>query len=217
MTIFLTYHGIGDVDRKLFPGEDKVWITTGVFLTHLDFIREHGEKYYITFDDGNKSDIEIALPELLKRNLTASFFVVSGRMQDDSFLSPQDIRELDRNGMTIGSHGANHIPWKGLDNEMLRSEIQASKLTIEDVLGHEITAVACPFGSYDRRSLSMIELSGFQKIYTSDRGRAGPSDRIIARNTLTENDTPDTIEMLDDWDLLQSSLLAIKKLIKRTL
>jgi len=33
----------------------------------------------LSFDDGNRSDVGIALPALLERELSATFFVVAGR------------------------------------------------------------------------------------------------------------------------------------------
>ena len=59
----------------------------------------------ITFDDGNESDALIALPELVKRNLKAFFFVVGGRIGLPHYLDRVALRDLISAGMEIGSHG----------------------------------------------------------------------------------------------------------------
>ena len=51
------------------------------------------------------SDFVYGLPALLDRGLTATFFVVAGRLGEPGFLSENDVRTLVSAGMTIGCHG----------------------------------------------------------------------------------------------------------------
>ena len=48
----------------------------------------------LSFDDGNSSDVEIALPALRERGLPRRFFVVAGRLDRPGSLSRDDVREL---------------------------------------------------------------------------------------------------------------------------
>ena len=59
----LTVHGIGAHTRALEPGEQAVWITVDQFERALDRIAGRDD-VRLTFDDGNLSDVEIALPML---------------------------------------------------------------------------------------------------------------------------------------------------------
>jgi len=68
--VILTVHGIGPTSRSLDPGEDRTWVTLKQFEQVLDAAAGRPE-VQITFDDGNASDIEIALPRLLQRGLSA--------------------------------------------------------------------------------------------------------------------------------------------------
>ena len=54
----------------------------------------------ISFDDGNASDLDIALGALLERGLVGSFFVVAGRIGSRGSLDSDGLRELEsaRNG-----------------------------------------------------------------------------------------------------------------------
>ena len=58
--------------RPLEPDEDKTWVTVEQFEQVLDAAVGRPD-VRITFDDGNASDVEIALPRLVDRGLTGEF------------------------------------------------------------------------------------------------------------------------------------------------
>ena len=64
--INLTFHGIGSPERPLNPGEQDVWVSDETFVSLLDSIRDRKD-VAISFDDGNSSDLEHALPALRER------------------------------------------------------------------------------------------------------------------------------------------------------
>src|SRR5947209_4933290 len=103
-TTILTFHGVGSTDRQLDPGEADVWVDHHQFLALLDRVAGRDD-VQITFDDGNASDLELGLPALSDRGLTATFFVVAGRLEAPGFLDEPDVRSLRDAGMQIGSHG----------------------------------------------------------------------------------------------------------------
>ena len=180
----LTFHGVGDPGRPLEPGEAAVWIRTDALLTSLDAVRDR-QDVRITFDDGNRSDVDIALPLLLERGLTATFFVLAGRLGEPDYLDDDDIRRLVQSGMSIGSHGMDHVNWRCLDSTALRRELVDAGLILERITGREITEASVPFGSYDRRVLSAARsVGGFRHVYTSDGGEASSGSWLQARNTV---------------------------------
>ena len=96
------FHGIGEPSRELEPGEARYWITTQQFESILDEIATW-PTLRISFDDGNRSDIEYGLPALVERGLTATFFVLAGRLTTPGSLDAAAVAELRDAGMTIGS------------------------------------------------------------------------------------------------------------------
>jgi peptidoglycan/xylan/chitin deacetylase (PgdA/CDA1 family) len=180
----LTFHGVGDPGRTLEPGEAAVWIGTDALLTSLDAVRDR-QDVRITFDDGNRSDVDIALPPLLERGLTATFFVLAGRLGDPDYLDDDDIRRLVQSGMSVGSHGMDHVNWRTLDSTALRRELVDARVILERITGREVTEASVPFGSYDRRVLSAARSIGcFRRVYTSDGGEASRGSWLQARNTV---------------------------------
>ena len=184
----VTFHGTGDPGRGLEPAEAAVWIDTEALLASLDAIRDR-QDIRITFDDGNRSDVDVGLPALLERELTATFFVLAGRLGEPQYLAEDDISRLQQSGMSIGSHGMDHVDWRSLDSAALQRELVDSRMILERITGRAITEASAPFGSYDRRVLSAVRsVGGYRHIYTSDGGAASRGSWIQARNTVHASD-----------------------------
>ena len=192
-TINLTFHGIGEPCRPLERGEHQLWLDPDQFEMVLDSVVGRTD-CRLTFDDGNASDVKHALPHLRRRNLTATFFVVAGRLGERGFLDESDVRALIDAGMDVGSHGMRHRPWRELDDTELAEELDDARRVLERVIGRPVTEAACPFGSYDRRVLRSLREHGYSRAYTSDSGTTHPSDWIQSRNTVTPANAVGLIE-----------------------
>ena len=199
LTINLTFHGIGDPGRPLEPGEGDVWVTHDRFLSLLDAVVDR-QDVLITFDDGNASDIELALPALRERGLTATFFVVAGRLGVPRFLDADEVRELQGAGMEIGCHGMRHRPWRRLNDRALREELVSARAIVEDVIGRPVAQAACPFGSYDRRVLRTLRESGYTRVYTCDRGTSRAGEFVQARNSVRAHDDANLLEQIESLE-----------------
>lgn len=181
--ITLNFHGLGPVTRHIDSGEHSCWLGTDCFEAILGRVMGNN-RILITFDDGNSSDFEIALPALLQRGLRAIFFVCSGRIGQPGFLSIDQLRELQSNGMTIGSHGVSHRPWRDLGGSELQSEVAESRKILSEICGETVDLAACPFGSYDRRVLRALKNAGYHAVYTSDGGVWGEDSWLRPRTTI---------------------------------
>jgi peptidoglycan/xylan/chitin deacetylase (PgdA/CDA1 family) len=192
MTINLCFHGIGTVAHEREPGESRYWVTKNTFLRILDEVRE-SPGVSLSFDDGNRSDVTVALPALAERAVAASFFALAGRLDDPASLSPPDLRELRDAGMAIGSHGWTHTPWRGLDDATARRELVDARAALAEASGGEIHDAALPLGRYDRHVLRRLKQVGYRRVYTSDRLPARPDAWLQARYSVTAHDTAETI------------------------
>jgi peptidoglycan/xylan/chitin deacetylase (PgdA/CDA1 family) len=185
--INLTFHGVGEREREAEPGEDGTWLTVDSFISVLDSVMDRPE-IQISFDDGNASDLVHGLPALLERGLRATFFVVAGRLGEPEFLDELGVRALAAAGMTIGSHGMRHRPWRWLGDDALREELVGARKILESVVRRPVTEAACPFGSYDRRVLASLRRSGYRRVYTSDRGTSDPEAWVQPRNSVVRGE-----------------------------
>jgi peptidoglycan/xylan/chitin deacetylase (PgdA/CDA1 family) len=188
--INLTVHGIGDPPRELEPGEDGTWVTVEQFEQVLDAVAGRPD-VRITFDDGNASDVAIGLPRLLERGLKAEFFMLAGLLGEPGRVDADGVRTLLKSGMRIGSHGWVHRDWRRIDHGQAVEEMIEAPRVLAEVTGDEVTRVAVPFGSYDRRVLTRLRGAGVTQVYTSDGGPARPDSWLQARTSLRHDIGPE--------------------------
>ena len=192
--VILNFHGLGTPARPLEPGEAPYWVSPEFFADTLALVQRlkpHVETH-ITFDDGNLSDLEIAAPLLAEHGMQARFFVLSARIGQPGSLSADDIRALQGAGHLIGSHGAGHIDWKGLDAPGQIREYDTARAEIAAVTGAPVTEAAIPFGRYNRAVLSALAARGYTRVYSSDGGDwrrdTAPIPRTSPRADMTLGD-----------------------------
>jgi peptidoglycan/xylan/chitin deacetylase (PgdA/CDA1 family) len=185
--LILTFHGLGEPPNWIPEYERKYWVPVAWFEQIIDVAPDGGVS--VTFDDGNVSDVEHALPALRRRRKTARFFPLVGRIGVKGYLSAADILKLHAAGMSIGSHGMHHRDWRTLSDEELHEELVISRQTLTEILDAEITEVACPFGSYNRRVLKELQAAGYRRVFNSD-GDASPRGSWLVSRTTVDRDQP---------------------------
>jgi peptidoglycan/xylan/chitin deacetylase (PgdA/CDA1 family) len=111
----------------------------------------------LTFDDGYQSMRQVALPWLLRFGYPGLLFVPTdyiGKCNEfDAAIEPQeamcdwdDLRKLERHGVSVQSHGASHRRFSELASAELEEELRRSKATLEAGLGKPVEVIAYPFG-----------------------------------------------------------------------
>jgi peptidoglycan/xylan/chitin deacetylase (PgdA/CDA1 family) len=193
-TIGLCFHGIGRPARPLEVDEDRYWVTEDEFLRILDVVPDLGPDVVLSFDDGNASDVRIALPALVDRGLTARFFVLAARLGRPGSLGSDEVLALAGAGMTVGTHGHSHVSWRTLDDTSAALELDDARRTIEEASGSPVREAACPFGEYDRRALARLASAGYDRVHTSDRMRSLPGSWLQPRYSVTASDTAETLK-----------------------
>jgi peptidoglycan/xylan/chitin deacetylase (PgdA/CDA1 family) len=181
--INITVHGIGPPGRELDPGEDQTWVSIAQFERVLDAVAERSD-VRITFDDGNVSDVDVALPRLVERGLTAAFFLLAGMLGERGRVDHAGVRALLDAGMAVGSHGWSHRDWRQIDDAQAREELDDAHRVLGELTGRPVSRVAIPFGSYDRHVLRRLRAAGVTRAYTSDGGRTRPEVWLQARTSL---------------------------------
>jgi peptidoglycan/xylan/chitin deacetylase (PgdA/CDA1 family) len=111
----------------------------------------------ITFDDGYLSIRRYALPWLRRFDCPAVLFVptdyIGSQNLFDEGIEPaedicgwEDLRELQRNGVSVQSHGASHRWFSKLTPHEQERELFLSKEVLEDNLGSAVDVLAFPYG-----------------------------------------------------------------------
>ncbi len=192
----LNFHGIGrPIGRDFGPNERDFWVTPETFAATLDACIGRDD-ISLSFDDGNWSDVEVALPVLQPRGLHATFFVVPSWLGEPGFMSKQDLKELVAAGMTIGNHGLQHHDWTTLEPDKLEHEVTQGRRLLEELTGTEIHTLAIPFGAYNDTVLDTLRRQAYEHVYTSDGGTADPEAWLQPREHVRADYDPAKIAAL---------------------
>jgi peptidoglycan/xylan/chitin deacetylase (PgdA/CDA1 family) len=139
----------------------------------------------ITFDDGFRNFYTQAFPLLSNYGFPATLFVPSGLVGKESsslgpepFMTWQEIREVSRHGIEIGSHSVSHADLYRAGSRMMEDEVRLSKAAIEDQIGRAVCAFAYPYAfpehdkEFSRRFAGLLEQSGYDHGVSTVIGRA---------------------------------------------
>ena len=168
MSACLMLHGLGDPPPHVGEEEKPYWISEAMFTAILDLVKTTPAR--LTVDDGNASDIAVALPALARAGLTATFFIPSDRIGTAHYVGETDIRALHAAGMEIGSHGCAHVRWTDVSDAEIARDVTRSMERLGAIIGEPVRSVAIPYGFCDRRVLGVLRCLGVGRAYSSFRG-----------------------------------------------
>lgn len=210
--VVLTFHGIGNAPTSITDVAPEMWISQERFEATL---RLTTPDVCLTFDDGFGCCWDIAFPELMRLGMSAKFFIIAGFLGKPGYLTEEQVIEMVRSGMSIGTHGMYHRAWRKLSRGEILEEIFEAKERLEKLVGRPVTEAACPFGSYDRRTLRALKGAGIEYVYTSDRALSNPNSWIIPRFSIRKSDEHEYIKEVIGARHDAPLLSRMKMLLKR--
>lgn len=157
---------------------------------------------WITFDDGHRSNIELALPILRRYGLNAICFITTGWTDTPGFMTEAQLRALRTAGVLLGTHGVTHKFFADMTGDELLDELVESKRRLESILGEEVPAVALPGGRSHPELRRLAERAGYRYLFTSRTALASPADDPLAlpRIAMTQRLASGFLERLLDGD-----------------
>jgi len=137
----------------------------------IDTVINDDDKFVVfTFDDGHVSNYEDAFQKLKDNNCSADFFINSAFVSDPGYMNWSQILDMHNSGMSIQSHGHHHYYFDELDKKTIIEELDTSKKTLEDKIGHEVTIFAPPGGRITPEVKDIAFELGYKVISTSRPG-----------------------------------------------
>ena len=123
----------------------------------------------LTFDDGEQSQFQNALPLLAHHGFKVTYFVTPGLIGTAAkFLGWNELRTLQTAGHSIQSHSWSHKFLTFCSDAELAHELQASKQSLEDNLGSVVEEISVPGGRWDRRVLQACVAARYRRVYVSE-------------------------------------------------
>ena len=180
----LSYHSIGDLDTPLTIKEKDferhVAILSSTFSpVHLreivDYVTGRGrlpeDAVAITFDDGYRDNLTLALPILLKYQVPATIFVATGFVGSCiplytemlPALSWTEIQEMNQSGVVeFGAHTRTHVRLSDVPAWVAKRAISDSKSDLEEHLGRPVQMFSYPQGRFNSAVIRILQEAGFR-------------------------------------------------------
>lgn len=196
----------------------KISISVSLFEEQIKFLISHGHNFIrfedlpnlkklsdkkptiIYFDDGFKDNILNVLPILKKYKIPATFFIVPKYMDSGyiDYMNWDDIRELQKEGMEIGSHTYNHLVLTNVNQEILEKEIISSKEKIEKEIGYSLKTFSYPKGRVNDNVVEAVKKAGYKYATTAKYG-VNSFNYVLKNPFLLKKVAPRVYESLSDF------------------
>jgi peptidoglycan/xylan/chitin deacetylase (PgdA/CDA1 family) len=195
----LTYHRIVSFENISLCKKESYVVSESQFKKHMEFLREQSfttidlddylyfrkhknelppKPVIITFDDGYENNYIYAFPILNAFGFKAVIYSVSDPDAKtfnafefpEHLLSPEQMRELSRNRISIQGHTKSHAHLKYLADDKIREELEDCKNTLESFTNKQVIHMAIPYGSYDKRVFNIARKLGYKTIAVPGNG-----------------------------------------------
>jgi peptidoglycan/xylan/chitin deacetylase (PgdA/CDA1 family) len=199
----LMYHRVAPLTQSLPAITRALTVTPQDFAAQMRWLVSHGyhavtqrqtfdalehsaplptKPIMITFDDGYRDVLSNAAPVLARLHMPATAYVISGRISssDPSFLTWDDLRALERAGISIGSHTVHHLELPLLPAATAYAELVKSRDTLQQHLGHPVQWFAYPSGRTNSASERLVAEAGYVLAVTTHQGALQRADAPFA-------------------------------------
>lgn len=200
--VILYYHSIPQNQRQGFARQMDVLVRSAKpIMAGVAFTLEPGEHLVgVTFDDGFKNFIEVALPEMSKRGVPSTVFVIVDALgkafgpegQREPVMTSQQMQDLPRDLVTIGSHTLRHPFLPSISEEAAEMEITQSRNRLAALLNREISLFSFPFGGFNQKLVDRCRDAGYKRVFTTLPYLAfeNPGDFVVGRVRVDPEDWP---------------------------
>jgi peptidoglycan/xylan/chitin deacetylase (PgdA/CDA1 family) len=183
--VALAYHGVGEVSDAGDPS--RLIVSPRRLEAHVHLLRRLGYRFLtaeetleaglpsraavLTFDDGLRDALTIALPLLRRLGVRASFYVSPGLWgaqhpdipgENGRLLDEAEARALYEGGMELGAHSLTHADLRGLDDGSLEQELVDSRAGVEAITGRPCRTMAYPCGLWNERVAGAVRAAGYE-------------------------------------------------------
>ena len=183
----------------------------------LDWSVSSKKKIGITFDDGYQNFAVHAFPVLERHALVGTVFVVAGLMGKtnewdtrngdvpEPLLTETEVKDLDREGIEIGSHSLTHARLTEVPVEKAVCEIVESQRILSGLLAKPVDQFCYPYGAHNEGVRDAVRAAGYLAACSVEKGwNDATTDPYRLRRINVRSDTSTPILF---WKLWRQSRL----------
>ncbi len=204
----LYYHAIAAEDRSRFAQQmDGLVRWTEPIALNAPGSLQAGKRYSaVTFDDGMRSVVENALPELAQRRIPCLIFMVVNAFgqtpqwlknpnyyKKNSYIMTEDEMLAVRSDLVqYGSHTLTHPNLTRVTEVQGRRELCESREKLEALLKRPVTTLSFPFGEFNDQVVGWCRDAGYQRVFTTVPVPAlrDPQEYVSGRVSVEPTDWP---------------------------
>ncbi len=189
------FHYVRTVDRKQDPLGYNLSIEPDSFEEILKYLQAEGyhtihaadllqksvpeKSIILTFDDGYEDFYTTAWPLLQKYNFTATEAIITSKMDGKQYMTPEQVRKLDQEGIEFLSHTVHHLDLATSAAATVATEVSASKSILEKLLGHPVIGLIYPSGRYNLNTIKTLQENNYKLAFTTKPGKADLTKNIF--------------------------------------
>lgn len=204
----LCYHSVIDSEHHILSDPHKQHIPLPLFLQHLDYLQKYhrvlslndfqrarrenrplpDNAVVLTFDDGFQDFATVVAPHLISRSLPATVFVITDRAygnlppNGETFLTWEEIRELVKSGLDVGSHTCGHPRLTDLALPDVMRELSESQAAVRIHTQQPEVALSYPFGLTSEQIARLASSAGYSCAIAAD---CGPNPQKVNLHALS--------------------------------
>jgi peptidoglycan/xylan/chitin deacetylase (PgdA/CDA1 family) len=119
----------------------------------------------LSFDDGSAGQAKEGLRQLIKRDMTGVFFVMTVVLGKLGWMTTRDIKRLADAGMTIGSHTWDHHAVSDLSGRDWKIQLEQSRAVLRRASGQPVEHFAYPYGIVDTKAFPHLRHAGYRTAF----------------------------------------------------
>jgi peptidoglycan/xylan/chitin deacetylase (PgdA/CDA1 family) len=151
----------------------------------------------LTFDDGFVSQVNAALPILDKAGYKGTFYIISGHLATEGYMTWEQVQSLQADGQEVGSHTVNHKHLSQIPFAEQQAEIVGSVPQFEAHGIHPVS-LAYPFGDYNDGAIKAAKEAGFRSGRTVNALLSGQDKFRLQGYPITNRTTPGELKIAID-------------------
>ncbi len=209
----LYYHDVCGTIFYKSPDTDVLQGTPiEIFKKHINIIKQKGyaivpkiskKKYEVSimFDDGYRG-IWDNRQFFYDNGIKPTVFLAVELIGKPSFLSKDEILELQKHGFVFECHSWSHVSLGKLSAEALKKELGDSKEFLSKLLGKEVTEICLPLGHYSDILISELKNYDYKVVYSSVPGNSSEKvEGFMETRNFCQSASPFDFKMILDGGL----------------
>lgn len=206
--IVLAYHSVSAAERAKFARQMDVLLRNAKPIpAELRALPTDGAAYAaVTFDDGFQNIVDNALPELRKRGVHATLFIVTESLgsnrawehrggddtRHEQVMSAEQLSKIEPELVSIGSHTMTHPFLPSIDKNQLELELVGSRQKLKEITNRDVKTLSFPYGAFNQGIIESCRQAGYERVFTALPlfGVSEPNEFVTGRVGTAPTDWP---------------------------